>query len=78
MSAAIEAFHEAITAAGLTPPDTIHDDGVIHRFSTNGRRSDDSGYYVLHRRHPGGFIRMLAGGPAIDMVQQVRQHHDDG
>ena len=48
MSAAIEAFHEAITAAGLAPPDTIHDDGVIHRFSTNGRRSDDSGYYVLH------------------------------
>jgi putative DNA primase/helicase len=48
MSAAIDAFREAITAAGLTPPDTIHDDGLIHRFSTNGRRADDSGWYVYH------------------------------
>ena len=48
MSGAIEAFREAIAAAGLTPPDTIHDDGLIHRFSTNGRRGDDSGWYVYH------------------------------
>lgn len=43
-----EAFRDAIAAAGLTPPDTIHGDGAIHRFSTNGRRGDDSGWYVLH------------------------------
>ena len=48
MNGAIEAFREAIAAAGLTPPDTIHDDGLIHRFSTNGRRGDDSGWYVYH------------------------------
>ena len=48
MSGAIEAFREAIAAAGLTSPDTIHDDGLIHRFSTNGRRGDDSGWYVYH------------------------------
>lgn len=45
---AIEAFRLSIAAAGLTPPDTIHGDGAIHRFSTNGRRSDDSGWYMLH------------------------------
>jgi putative DNA primase/helicase len=41
-------FRQAIEAAGLTPPATIHDDGAIHRFSTNGRRGDDSGWYSLH------------------------------
>ena len=44
----IDQFRQAIEAAGLTPPGTIHDDGAIHRFSTNGRRGDDSGWYSLH------------------------------
>lgn len=48
MNHAIEAFRLEIAAAGLTPPDTIHGDGAIHRFSTNGRRGDDSGWYILH------------------------------
>ena len=43
-----QAFQEAIAAAGLTPPDTIIADGTIHRFSTNGNRGDDSGWYALH------------------------------
>ena len=41
-------FMTAIAAAGLTPPDVIHGDGVLHRFSASGRRGDDSGWYVLH------------------------------
>ncbi len=44
----IEQFRSAIAAAGLPPPDTINADGVLHRFSTNGKRSDDSGWYALH------------------------------
>ena len=44
----IEHFRLTIAAAGLTPPDTINPDGAVHRFSTNGRRGDDSGWYVLH------------------------------
>jgi putative DNA primase/helicase len=43
-----QAFQEAIAAAGLTPPDSIIADGKIHRFTTNGKRSDDAGRYVLH------------------------------
>ena len=43
-----QAFQSAIAAAGLTPPDTIIADGKIHRFTTNGKRSDDAGRYVLH------------------------------
>jgi putative DNA primase/helicase len=43
-----EHFRLAIAAAGLTPPDHIEPDGVIHRFSTSGRRGDDSGWYALH------------------------------
>ena len=41
-------FQEAMAAAGLTVPDEIHADGRLHRFSTSGRRGDDSGWYVLH------------------------------
>ena len=45
---AIDLFKLAIAAAGLTAPDVIHDDGAIHRFSTNGKPHDDSGWYSLH------------------------------
>lgn len=41
-------FQAAIAAADLTPPDTIIADGKIHRFSTNGKRGDDAGWYILH------------------------------
>ena len=43
-----EHFRLAIAAAGITPPDAIFPDGTIHRFSTNGKLSDDSGWYILH------------------------------
>lgn len=48
MNDALDQFRRAIEAAGLTPPDTIHGDGLIHRFSTNGKGNDDSGWYCLH------------------------------
>ncbi len=48
MSDPIEHFRLAIAAAGLIAPDDIRADGAIHRFSTNGRRGDDSGWYSLH------------------------------
>ena len=41
-------FRAAIQGAGLTPPEVIEPDGRIHRFSSNGKRGDDSGWYVLH------------------------------
>lgn len=44
----IEQFRAAIAAAGLTPPEVIHADGKLHRFSSNGERGDDSGWYVFH------------------------------
>ncbi|MBS0508997.1 MAG: DUF3987 domain-containing protein [Proteobacteria bacterium] len=45
---AIEQFQQAIAGAGLPVPDVIHGDGALHRFSTNGKRADQSGWYVLH------------------------------
>ena len=36
-------------SAGLPAPDDIAPDGKLRRFSTNGKKSDDSGWYVLHR-----------------------------
>ena len=48
MTDAISQFKAAIESSGLTPPKVIHDDGAIHRFSTNGKARDDSGWYSLH------------------------------
>lgn len=48
MSDHISHFREAIEVAGLPAPAEIHDDGKLRRFSTNGKRGDDSGWYCLH------------------------------
>ena len=45
---AIEQFQQAIAGAGLPVPEVIHGDGTLYRFSTNGKRMDQSGWYVLH------------------------------
>jgi putative DNA primase/helicase len=45
---AISQFSEAIRAAGLMSPDDIQADGKLHRFASNGKRTDDAGWYVLH------------------------------
>lgn len=44
----ISQFRDAIGAAGQTPPDEIEADGKLHRYASNGKRSDDAGWYVLH------------------------------
>jgi putative DNA primase/helicase len=41
-------FSDAIKAAGLIPPDAIEADGELYRFSSNGKKGDDAGWYVLH------------------------------
>jgi putative DNA primase/helicase len=43
-----EQFTDAIRASGLESPDTIEDDGKLHRFATNGKRGHDSGWYVYY------------------------------
>lgn len=43
-----EQFSQAIEAAGLIPPDTVHADGLLHRFSATGRKTDNAAWYVLH------------------------------
>lgn len=47
-AATLAVFADAIRAAGLTPPELIEADGAIHRFSSSGKRGDESGWYVLH------------------------------
>lgn len=44
----VSQFREAIQAAGLTPPTEIEADGKLRRFSSNGVKSDDAGWYLLH------------------------------
>lgn len=44
----LDQFAQAMTSAGLTPPDAIHADGLLHRFSPTGKRGDLAAWYVLH------------------------------
>lgn len=48
MTQAIDQFRNSIAAAGLTVPPEIHADGKLHRFSTNGKPTDLSGWYVFY------------------------------
>lgn len=41
-------FTNAIQETGITPPNSIIADGKIHRFSSNGKSNDESGWYVFH------------------------------
>lgn len=45
---AVIQFLSAIQAAGLTPPENIALDDLLHRFPGNGKRNDDSAWYVFH------------------------------
>lgn len=50
-----EGFRQAIEQAGITPPDEIIADGVLHRFASNGDRADDAGWYIYFPDEtPGG------------------------
>ena len=42
-----EGFRSEISKAGLSLPNEIIDDGRIHRFSSNGKTTDNAGWYVL-------------------------------
>lgn len=58
-------FRQAITAAGLTPPKDI-EPGRLMRYSTNGRKSDTSGWCRLFRDgHAGAFGDFRRGFSSI-------------
>lgn len=38
---------QAMLSAGVEPPSDIKIDGQLHRFSTRGRKKDDSGWYII-------------------------------
>ena len=42
----------AMRSAGIEPPPEIKIDGQLHRFSTKGRKRDDSGWYVIFPDEP--------------------------
>ena len=46
-AAEIDGFRSEILKAGLSLPNEIIDDGRIHRFSSNGKTTDNAGLYVL-------------------------------
>lgn len=41
-------LREAMASHGIEPPDYITMDGKLHRFSTNGKHGDKSGWYVAY------------------------------
>lgn len=44
----VDQFQSAIAVAGLPPPEVIQGDGELRRYSTNGKRGDQSGWFVLY------------------------------
>jgi putative DNA primase/helicase len=44
----IEQFRAAIILEDLLPPENIVADGKLRKFSTNGKKSDRAGWYILH------------------------------
>ena len=46
-AAGIEGFRSEISKAGLSSPSEIIDDGKIHRFSSNGKATDNAVWFVL-------------------------------
>lgn len=48
MQSICEQFRDAVAGAGLTPPEIIEADGLLHRFPSNGRHGDRAGWYCLH------------------------------
>ncbi len=48
MTDPIYQFKDAIAAAGLTAPEIIETDGILHRFSSNGKAGDMAGWYIFH------------------------------
>ena len=42
----------AMASAGIEPPEDIKIDGTLHRFSTKGRKRDDSGWYIIFPDEP--------------------------
>lgn len=48
MNTAKDQFIQAMEASGITPPETIEAGGKLHRFASNGKRGDDSGWYIFH------------------------------
>jgi phage/plasmid primase-like uncharacterized protein/phage/plasmid-associated DNA primase len=48
MSSDLQAFADAMRAAGIEPPANLIADGCLHRFSTNGRNNDSAGWYIVH------------------------------
>jgi len=56
-------FAQAMEAAGVVPPGTIHADGQLRRFSATGKHSDSAGWYVLHADDlPAGVFGCWRGG----------------
>lgn len=43
---------DAMRSAGIDPPHKLEIDGQLHRFSTKGRKRDDSGWYIAFPDEP--------------------------
>ena len=62
-------FIKTIKEAGLEPPNKILVDGLFHRFSSKGRPSDKSGWYVLSDLPDGVIAGAFGCWRSIDKVK---------
>jgi len=71
MNDLIYQFRQAIAAVGLTPPNELIDDGVIHRFTANGKTNKKmAGTSFTPTESPQG--RMATGASALRRTGAAR------
>jgi len=63
---------DAMRSVGIDPPPDMRIDGQLHRFSTNGRKRDDSGYYVVFPDEPqAGVFGCWRDGIQVNFIADI-------
>lgn len=63
---------DAMRSVGIEPPPSIKIDGQLHRFSTKGRKKDDSGWYVaFHDGIPAGRFGCWRDGVDVNWTAKI-------
>ena len=67
----------AMKQAGIEPPADLKIDGQLHRFSTKGRKKDDSGWYIIFPDEPqAGRFGCWRDGVEVTFVAEIDREID--
>lgn len=67
-------FRDAIAASGLSAPLDIIDDGKLHRFSSDGRKRNTNGWYILYGdERPAGKFGCWSAGVEVSWSSKTNR-----